>query len=231
MKHLARLLAAIAGLAAPTAARALDTFYEGWHQFTLQAGKNNDFGFYFEVQPRRRWIEQSNAEHLIVRGALTYRASSEWSFMLGPAWTPALTPDYVNQIRLWEQALFRHPYASEHQVLEFRSRFEQRWIENAPSVAFRVDERLKWFHGIGAKVDEPGSWSIASHFEIYFNLNTVPGGFVDAGLDQTEFFVGPSWRVANEVRLETGYLNNYVHRISSESELINVWYFSLNLAF
>jgi hypothetical protein len=224
-------LLAVACLAAPTAARALEETYEGWHQFTLQLGKEQTFGFYLEVQPRRRWIERSELEHLILRAAATYRESANWSFMLGPAWTPGLSPSYVNEIRLWEQALFASSMAGGHQLLELRTRFEQRWIENAAGVAYRASQRVKWYHGVGAKVDEPGSWSMATYLELYFNLNTLSDGTVDAGLDQTEFFIGPSFRFSSAVRLETGYVNNYVRRVSSNSEMFNIWYFALNFSY
>ena len=55
------------------------------------------------------------------------------------------------------------------------------------------------------------TWGLVVFDEYFLNVNSTDFGAI-AGPDRNRFFVGPSVRLANQVSMEVGYLNQYTFR-------------------
>ena len=86
-----------------------------------------------------------------------------------------------------------------------RTRFEERFIEDAGQPALRLRHQL-W---LGYPLPRWPAWSLVAAEEPFVNLNTVSDG-PHAGFDQNRVYLGVSRQVGPHLRVEVDYLNQFV---------------------
>lgn len=110
----------------------------------------------------------------------------------------------VYENRTWEQFLNVLDFG-EWGKLQNRSRFEQRTVTYMGETALRWRQAIKYTYPINK------DWGMSIGEEFFANMNTVGWGPV-GGFDQNRVFVGPTYKINDETKVEFGYLNNYVNK-------------------
>lgn len=110
----------------------------------------------------------------------------------------------VYENRAWEQYLNVLDF-NDYGKLQNRSRFEQRTVTYTGGTALRWRQAIKYTYPIDK------DWGFSIGDEIFVNLNTVNWGPVQ-GFDQNRLFIGPTYKINNETKIEFGYMNNYVNK-------------------
>jgi len=197
-------------------ARAADTDFQQWTQVTLQGPLSKRWLGYFEVQPRFGQ-DASALERLILRPALGYRLNKNVSLWQGYGWTPQFQPAYGDEHRLYQQLLVESKHGKT--ALTNRTRLEERLIEGAGGTSVRFRHMARFAYPIS----RDRRWSVIAYDEFFFNLNSTESG-PKSGFDQNRLYLGISRQLNPQVRLETGYIWNYVNRTSGPDRSLNVLY-------
>jgi hypothetical protein len=172
--------------------------FASWHGIMLQGKSSDHFGYYFEVQNRlNKTLSSRNT--FIIRPALRYIISNEFSLWLGYGWMPLLDP-FQGENRIWQQGLYR--VSVDLWRISARLRIDERWLANISNVSFRgrVMLRARRF------LQQPRDTSLVGWNEFFYNLNSSINGPV-SGFDQNRAFFGINFYVGERVELESGYLN------------------------
>jgi len=103
----------------------------------------------FEVQPRTILAETgprnpNNLNLLIIRPLAGIQLTKNVSFWQGYGWTPAFNPEFRNEHRLFQQLLVENKFKVLDRpfTMSNRTRFEQRFIEDAGRTSLRARHRL-----------------------------------------------------------------------------------------
>lgn len=210
--------------AATSSARAddLDEDFQVWTPIILQADVVPEvLRAWVEVQPR--FVD--DADHLgfvLWRPALGYYVTDWLTAWVGYAFVERHYPSYGAEHRIWEQL------QASGRLLEaprldgaVRLRLEQRMQEGEDPVAHRLRLLVRGSIPLGDP-GPPGFYAVVWN-EVFVGFNTthwgkppgVEGGRTTAnaisGLDQNRSFVGLGFAALRQVRVEAGYLFQYVH--------------------
>lgn len=210
-------------LATPRA-RALDDDEQYWAAAYFQAPVVDKLRLYLE--PQYRYVPNEVSNHrLLARGAVYYGLGSGFTAWAGYAWTPVWNKDTaaapgqrVDEHRPWQQLM--HSFERRGGTLVNRLRFEERFIETADEVSFRLrymarfQYRPKHWHGFGAVV-----WD-----ELFLNLNAADRG-PKSGVDQNRFAVALQYAFNKTFVIEPTYMINGVNarRKDFHTALLVLW--------
>lgn len=183
-------------------AAALEQDGQVWFMATARGAIHGNWKLYLEAQPR---IGGDGIRALLLRPALGYQITKSWSLWQGYGWTPTFDP-YKNENRIFQQSLLEFPRGDLPFSVINRTRLEERWIEGANGVAVRLRHMLRVVYPL----DASGRWALAGYDEPFVNLNDVTSGPA-AGFAQNRAFVGINRELLPGVRLEVGYLNQYIN--------------------
>jgi hypothetical protein len=141
----------------------------------------------------------------IVRPALGWALGKHTTLWAGYAWVPTVfdEADTTHEHRLWQQAIVTGSPV-EGLSLSFRPRLEERFLADEDLAL-----RLRLFGRAGLNVGE--GWGLVVWDELFVQLNE-PGWTAPQGLDQNRLFLGPMIQPTPSVRVEVGYLNQWVPR-------------------
>jgi hypothetical protein len=203
----ALLLAALV----PSGSPALDNDGQAWFLGTARGTIAGDWKLYLEVQPR---VGGEGLRQLILRPALGYQVTRGWSLWQGYGWTPSFGP-FVGENRSFQQSLVETPRGRLPFALANRTRLEQRWIEGVSGVSLRARHMLR----AAFPVESMPALAAVMYVEPFLTLNQTGGG-PPAGFDQNRTFVGLSRALGAGVRLEGGYLNQFVRTPSGRPDLL-----------
>jgi len=140
----------------------------------------------------------------ISRPGIGWRATEYLDLWLGYARVVAHRdgPD-VKEERIWQQASY--PVA---QILggrlSGRTRIEQRYRDIGSDTGWRLRQFWRWARPISQT-----NFSIVAANETFFGLNNTDWG-QRSGFGQNRAMLGLAWKMASTVRVEGGYLNNYI---------------------
>lgn len=156
----------------------------------------------------------------IIRPAFGWQATPWFSVWAGYAWVPTDPDgaDTVHEHRAWEQLIFQHKTGPA--LLQLRLRQEQRFRQGEAGVG----NRLRVFGRVNAAVSGP--FGLAMWDEAFFQFND-PGWVGYTGFDQNRAFFGPYLEGPPGVRLEVGYMNQYLQRPEGASQDHHVVAFNL----
>lgn len=162
--------------------------------------------WYAELQPRFR-DEGENFDQVLIRPAVLYDFNKQTSAWLGYAnviTDPAGRKSFEEH-RIWQQIL--HNFTPINGInIQSRTRLEQRFIENSHKTGHKIRQMLR--------VTAPSGISprllLVAYDEYFLNLNDTDYG-AERGFDQNRAFVGVNWALDNQMKLEVGYLNQYVN--------------------
>jgi len=219
--------AALALLATSTPAQDLNHDVGAWFAAAGQGsiesgGEKTRWRWWFDAHAR--FLDGSEGvDQSIVRPGFGYDLSKRSTLWLGYGWIysdPAGTDAY-DEHRIWQQYTWAKDYAANNFFL--RSRLEQRFLETGDDVGWRFRQFFK--------VSYPFSFeprlTLAAYEEVFVNFNDTDWG-AEAGFDQNRLFAGLGWTLDREkhVRVELGYLNQFIHRPTRSDEMNHI--FSLN---
>lgn len=167
-----------------------------------------------DLQNVRVWVEgqsrfDDNWDHWyqgMVRAALGYSLSDRATIWAGYTWLPTqnLGKNYVAQQDVWPG--FRYVLPTEYGSLTFRTLIETNFIPgNEDRVRIRPRQMIRFMHPFAF---EP-KLSFISWDEFFVRANSTPAGG-KSGFDQNRAFAGLGWSFNKNVRLEGGYLNQYL---------------------
>lgn len=199
-------------LPSPVSAQDRDDVQQ-WTLLTLSAKLPHRLRGYFEVQPRIS-NDISRMGRLLIRPALGYQLDAKTSVWLGYAWTPAFSPTYNNEHRIFQQLLITDK--ARRLEISNRTRLEERFINGAGDTAVRLRHFLRLAHPLEAS----GRWFAATYDEIFFNLNSTPRG-PSSGLDQNRLYFGLGRTLAPGLKGELGYIFNTVSPPRGASDTVN----------
>ena len=189
-------------------------------------GAGSPWLYWFDAHYRLR-DDSDGFNQSIVRPGLGYRLTDEQVAWAGYAWIrtrPTGAGPEFDEHRFWQQWTAT-PSAGDWRFLH-RSRFEQRWFEDADDVA------LRWRQLARAQriLTTSPQWSAVVWDEVFFNLNDTDRG-IEAGLDQNRVFIGVGFKHEPDApgRWEAGYLNQFLNRQGGADGLNHI--LSLNYFF
>jgi len=196
---------------ARSAALALDDDGQLWLLGTARGPVYGEWKIYLEAQPR---FDGTGTRQLILRPALGYQLTPQWSLWQGYGWTPSFDA-FRSEHRSFQQSLIETPRGLLPVALVNRTRLEQRWIDGSDGVAWRLRHMLRAVYPL----DAAGDWALAAYDEAFVALNTAGGGPL-SGFDQNRGFVGVNRRLGPGLRLEMGYLNQMINVRQARPDLL-----------
>ncbi len=169
-----------------------------------------------------------NFHHLnqnVLRPALGYQLTKDFSVWQGYAWNPSFYPRHINEQHIWQQALWQHHFPK----LTFTSRFrlQERFLEHVDGVSVRT----RYYFRFQYPLDKKKIWSLVAQTEPFVTLNTRPRG-PKAGLDRINSFFGINKVISENLNVDLGYQLQYVNFISPAQDHLNhtifaAFYFNL----
>jgi hypothetical protein len=204
-RRLALLLAVLFGGASPSFAQ-LVTDERLWVNLTFQerAGTESPWRWYVEFQGRTR-DGLDAVDQVLVRPAIAYDLTSRSSVWFGHGYTPSYLASGgdVSENRIWQQYLWNGPALGG--TFQFRTRFEQRWIEDAGPVAWRYRQFVR----LTKPVSMRRGLAVVVWDEVFVHMNDTRR--TAAGYDQNRFFGGVGFDGPPHARVEIGYVNQAVN--------------------
>jgi len=141
----------------------------------------------------------------IIRPGFGYRVSDTTTLWLGYARVTAHPGENIDEDRIWQQATF--PLGEVFGgKLSGRTRLEQRFRDSDNDTGVRLRQFFRWARPFGDSAYSAVVWD-----EVFLGLNEAEWGQRD-GLDQNRAFVGLAWKPDRRLRLEAGYLHNFIKR-------------------
>lgn len=145
----------------------------------------------------------------LVRPGVGYQLGESATLWAGYAWihtSPEATPAF-DEHRIWQQATWSNEGCGSS--LSYRSRLEQRFVETGSDTGWRFRQLFAARRPLALAP----RLTLVAWDEIFMNLNDTDWGAVD-GFDQNRAFAGLGFKAdpRSPVRIEAGYLNQYVHR-------------------
>lgn len=184
-------------------ALAADADSQLWTQFTFSTRLKQRLRLFAEVQPRLG-NGYDNLSLLIVRTAVGYQVTPNFSVWLGHGWTPAFFPEFNSEDRWFQQFLLEDRYPG-FQMIN-RTRLEQRAIAGAGAASVRLRHMLR----LARPLDAADRWAAVFSNELFWNLNSTPGG-PEAGFDQNRAYIGFAYNATQSTRIELGYMANFLN--------------------
>lgn len=213
----ASLAAGLAGLCLMTAPVSAQIDHDGalWEMWLGQGSFEaldpdwKNVRWWLDLQAR--WREDgSELDATFVRPALGYSLTSRVTvfagYMLATTF-PAGASDRTED-RLWQQLTWNVPVDGGYQ-LQWRSRLEQRFVEDADDTGWRFRQLLKYTQPASAD----GRRYLSLIDEVFLDLNDTDFG-QELGFSQNRAFLGLGWFLddAKTIAFEGGYLNQWISR-------------------
>ncbi len=205
--------------------------FQSWNNITVLGNLgfiDNDYSrIQYELTYQERLANASlTSFQTLYRAGLGYSLDEENSFWVGADYlvTRNLAPEEVNTNGIWQQYLHKSHY-KEFKYL-FRVRFEQLLISSANYLTLRVRLMVRGSYPIS----ESKKWSVIGFNEYFQNLNG-DGVVENASLVQNRAFAGFGYKVTENVNIELGYMNQFIHSSQRNDFMANILLASLVLNF
>jgi Protein of unknown function (DUF2490) len=163
------------------------------------------FNWFAELQPRWR-NNGRELDQLLARPAIFYKLSERSSLWLGYAnvQTRTTRSGKTEEHRIWQQ--FSYTFKLGTVALQSRTRLEQRMLDTGDDIGHRLRQMVR----LTMPLEKAPKFSLIGSNEVFVNLNAPDWG-VRPGFDQNRLFFGVGYSVNSKLRLEAGYLNQYVN--------------------
>jgi hypothetical protein len=151
------------------------------------------------------------------RGGIGYVISEHSTVWVGYAtqWTEFNT---IEQ-QAWQGYTWTHNYGDSFN-LEVRTRLEERFLPNNSDVSYRGRVRVRGEYSLPSYPD----LSVIGSDEAYVNLNDNKNPQLPMGYNQNQIYVAIGYKVSNNIKLETGYLQqNIAGYNGAETQNNNIW--------
>lgn len=162
---------------------------------------------------------------LVLRGLIGYDLTPRSNASMGFAIIPSFPPIGATLLekRLFEQYLWSGRGFGGS--LTLRARLEQRWAEANDGLAWRVRQQVRYVRPFA-----PGShYALVASEELIAHLNQTRR--YDRGFEQNRAFGGIARTVNTRLRLEAGYLNQFLHSVVGPDRVNHILSISTALTF
>lgn len=226
LRTMIRKILLLAGLSVPVTPLSAETVEDGraWFNLTAQGDLSDKLRWYLELQPRFKQ-EGREFDQYLFRPGLHYKLGD--NVLVGGGYGYIRTHSnqgYSDEDRIWQQMIYKGVWRNGIRFSS-RSRLEQRFLDSGSDTGWRYRQMLRVSKPLTALPDvSPVLWN-----EIFVNLRATDWG-ARQGFDQNRLFAGVAWKMAANVRLEFGYLNQYV-RGRLQDNMNHVLSTSLSLSF
>lgn len=206
--------------------------YQQWYTYFGNMKLAPHWAIHFDAQARIR-NGFSDKGQLLVRPGLQYIVNKKINLTLGYAYAPTYndaTDRWFPEHRIFEQFIYRdqHPGFDMHH----RVRLEQRWVGQKDTkgdiTEWRYGNRFRYFNRtylpLGAK-REHGSYYLALQNEIFINLW---GNAINKKVfDQNRFLIAPGYMPNPTLRLEAGYMNQFIQSPAGAKTMNHILHLSV----
>jgi Protein of unknown function (DUF2490) len=178
-----------------------------WLGLSLQ-GKLADTGLNWSAELQPRWREEGdNLDQLIIRPALFYKLDAKSSVWFGyeKVINHPESKATFDEHRLWQQYSYTFDPINTL-TIQNRTRLEERRKEHGKETNYRLRQMLK----VSMPLEINPKFSLIVSDELFINFNNTDWG-VRSGFDQNRLFMGAGYVFNPTVKLEAGYLNQYVN--------------------
>lgn len=183
-----------------------------WTPVYLNVPITEKFKGNLEIHPRFD-NNVTEALQVIVRPSLGYQVNKNLSLWQGVAWIPNFHPSST-EYRVWQQAFLENSFSKVN--LSNRLRLEERFLEDVGGVSLRGRYRLQGTFPLGKRK----RWALVASDEVFVALNSLSGG-PRSGFDQNRLYAGLSRQLNEQLRVEGGYLLQYINRRSPGADSLN----------
>lgn len=157
----------------------------------------------------------------LVRPGLGVRVRPDMVLWLGYLWVPTVTDGAItlDEHRVWQQWTWDLALASGVRF-QLRTRLEERFAKGDFGL------RLRQFGRAQSPRLGGGPLWLTAWDELFIALNDTTFG-QRAGFDQNRLFVGVAWALSQQVRVEGGYFNQFVHGAAPPDAMRHMAMFNL----
>lgn len=175
-----------------------------WFNLTSEGDITGKWRWYMELQPRFKQ-EGREFDQVLIRPGIHYKLTDRVLIGGGYGYIRTRTDrGYSDEDRLWQQLIYNSSWGNGIKFSS-RSRLEQRFLDSGDDTGWRYRQLLRVSKPFaGSPSVSPVLWN-----EIFINLRKTDWG-TSKGFDQNRLFAGIAWNASSKVRLEFGYLNQYV---------------------
>ncbi len=157
-------------------------------------------------------------QQVLVRQALVWWFTPRLFAGVGYAWTPSWrgrdATSFLDEHRIYQVLQYQYTHPATGFVLQLRTRIEQRFRVSDPGVEVGLRAREMVRALLPVAIDR--RLSVVAWDEVFLHVTDGGGDgspqWAFAGFDQNRAFVGLGFQVVPAVRLELGYLNQFIHR-------------------
>lgn len=197
-----------------------------WNTFQGSYHINKDWIFRNEVQFRLK-EDAGTFNQVIVRPSIGYQISKSWQLYFGflyqGNYNAHTNESFNNEYRIFQEAQYNTKLNDDLKFTS-RTRLEQRTYDYKDldaNVRSRQQFRLEQAIAKG--------FYLAGSDEVFVNLSGNQAA--KAGFDQNRFWIGPGYYFTPEIKVEIGYINQYVDGVYGHSNQLNqgvssVFYFN-----
>lgn len=206
MRCAVRIIAtALATFTPPHSGFATENDLNIWLAQTASINAGDKAVIWLEAQERFT-NDASRLGQLLLRPALGYKLDGSTTAFIGYGYvlTDPEGPPQTNEHRVFQQLSFRLLGDGKGTTLTARTRLEQRWLEEQPGTGWRLRQQVRLTTPVADKLTGV-VWT-----EPFIGFNET--GFQRSGIGVWRNFVGVSLPLGKAVKIEPGYLNQYVVR-------------------
>lgn len=214
------LLSAIGQLSA----QQLNHAYQQWYTYFGTAQLSKHWSIPFDVQARiRNGI--SDKGQILNRAGLQYMPGSKAGYLLGYAYVTTYSDGadaWAPEHRIFEQFLYKH--TARKFTMTHRVRFEQRWVGQKTAghsdvQSWKYGHRLRYFNRTQFPV-KTTPFYVALQNELFMNMwnNKINDKFID----QNRFLVTPGFAVQPNLKLEAGYMNQFIQPAAGDKTMNHI---------
>lgn len=224
-RHLTALAALAPALLLATPAMAEEDI-QGWAAATATVPVDDKLVIWLEAQGRFS-DDVTRLGQVLIRPGMGYKVTPSTTLFAGYAYvrTSPAGGAVTTEHRIWQQALWRALGDGKGVTLSGRTRLEQRFVHGTDDVGVRFRQLLR----LTAPIDRQGT-QVVGWTEGFFGLNDTQAG-QRGGFDRLRNFAGVSLPVNDQMRLEPGYMNEYVRRRGVDDRVNHIASVTVNLNF
>jgi hypothetical protein len=176
-----------------------------WAAVSVQAPVAKDSRILVSLDGHTRFrAGGKDLDNTMLRPGIGWRVNPKLDLLVGYAVTETqMAGPNRKEERLWQQAGYTLADGPAGR-LTGRTRLEQRFREGGNDTGGRLRQMVRFTHPIAGS-----PFSLVASDELFIALNDTDWG-QKAGIDQNRAFLGGGWQASKVLRVELGYLNQYI---------------------
>ena len=206
--------------------------YQQWYTYFGNMKMSPHWAIHFDAQARIR-NGFSDKGQLLVRPGLQYIVNKKINLTLGYAYAPTYNDAkdrWFPEHRIFEQFIYRDQ--ARHYDMHHRVRLEQRWVGQKDVeghiTTWKYGNRFRYFNRTYLPIalkPKTGSYYLALQNETFINLW---GSNINTKVfDQNRFLIAPGYMPNPKLRLEAGYMNQFIQAANGDKSMNHILHLSV----